>query len=161
MAKPQVFMRTPGKVSGFVIIYKLYLQIKMRGVAVKEQIQWILSYIQGRLADVWKENTLEYLEGDLLEYEIVGEFLVDIRKEFGGGDKKKVKAVELKRLEQKGRIMKDFVQEFRRIARGNEYERRPLVKEFKREINWVNIRELNRELCTRLFILYIINYHDS
>jgi len=29
----------------------------------------------------------------------VGEFLVDIRKEFGGGDKKMVKVAELKRLE--------------------------------------------------------------
>ena len=31
--------------------------------------------------------------------------------------------------------MKEFVQEFRRAARGSEYERRLLVKEFKREIN--------------------------
>jgi len=29
---------------------------------------------------------LEDLEGEVLEYENVGEFLADIRKEFGGGD---------------------------------------------------------------------------
>ena len=29
---------------------------------------------------------LEDLEAEVLEYETVGEFLVDIRKEFGGGD---------------------------------------------------------------------------
>ena len=38
MIKPQVFDGTPGKVSGFVTVYKLYLRIRMRGVAVEEQI---------------------------------------------------------------------------------------------------------------------------
>ena len=37
----------------------------------------------------------------MLEYEIVGEFLADIRKEFGGGDKKSVKVAELKRWSNK------------------------------------------------------------
>ena len=71
----------------------------MREVVVEEQIQWVLSYIQGGSADIWKENILEDLEGGLLEYETVGEFLADIRKEFGGGDEKMVKVAELKRLE--------------------------------------------------------------
>jgi len=51
------------------------------------------------LADVWKKNILEDLKGELLEYENVGEFLVDIRKEFGGGDEELVKVAELRRLE--------------------------------------------------------------
>ena len=71
----------------------------MREVVVEEQIQWVLSYMQGESADIWKKNILEDLEGELLEYEIVGEFLVDIRKEFGGGDEETVKVAELKRLE--------------------------------------------------------------
>ena len=89
------------------------------------------------MADVWKENILEDLEGRLLEYEIVGEFLVDIRKEFGGGDKESVKVAELKRLEQEGKMMEEFVQEFRRAARKSGYEGRPLVEEFKRGINTI------------------------
>jgi len=48
----------------------------------------VLLYIQGESVDIWKENMLEDLEGGLLKYEIVGEFLADIRKEFGGEDKK-------------------------------------------------------------------------
>ena len=52
---------------------------------------------------------LEDLEEGLLEYKIVEEFLVDIKKEFGGGDKEGVKVVELKRLEQEGKIMEEFV----------------------------------------------------
>jgi len=94
------------------------------------------------LADVWKENTLEDLEERLLEYEIVGEFLADIKKEFGRGDEKLVKVAELKRLEQRGKTMEEFVQEFRRVARGSRYERRLLVEEFKRGINATICRRL-------------------
>ena len=35
----------------------------------------------------------------MLEYEIMEVFLTDIRKEFGGEDKKSVKVTELKKLE--------------------------------------------------------------
>jgi len=38
-------------------------------------------------------------EVENLEYEIVEEFLIDLRKEFRKEDKKAVKVVELKRLE--------------------------------------------------------------
>ena len=85
--------------------------------------------------DVWKENTLEDLEAGLLEYEITGEFLAEIRKEFGGGNEELVKVAELRRLEQRGKTIEEFVQEFRRAARGSGYEGRPLIEEFKRGIN--------------------------
>jgi len=52
---------------------------------------------------------LENLEGDLLEYETVEKFLADIRKEFREGDEELVKMAELRRLEQGGKIMKEFV----------------------------------------------------
>ena len=71
----------------------------------------------------------------MLEYEIVGEFLADIKKEFEGEDKKSVKVTELKRLEQEEKTMKEFVQKFRKAVRRSEHKRRPLVKEFKREIS--------------------------
>ena len=41
---------------------------------------------------------MEDLEGELLEYEIVGEFLANIRKEFRRENEELVKVVELKRL---------------------------------------------------------------
>ena len=75
---------------------------------------------------------MEDLEGGLLEYETVEEFLAGIRKEFGRGDEELVKVVELRRLEQEGKTMKKFVQELRRTARGSGYEGRLLVEEFKR-----------------------------
>ena len=44
-----------------------------------------------------------------MEYEIVGEFLADIKREFGGGDKEMVKVAELRRLEQGSKMMEKFV----------------------------------------------------
>jgi len=78
---------------------------------------------------------LEDLEIGLLEYEIAREFLAEIKKEFEGGDKEVVKVAELRRLEQREKIMEEFVQEFRKAARKSGYERRPLVEEFKRDVN--------------------------
>ena len=88
----------------------------MKEAPLEEQIQWILSYIQGESADVWKENMLEDLERGILEYETVGEFFMDIRKEFGRGDEKMVKAAELRRIEQGGKTMEEYMQEFQRAA---------------------------------------------
>ena len=44
-----------------------------------------------------------------LEYEIVEEFLADLKKEFGGENKEAVKVVELNKLEQGERTMEEFV----------------------------------------------------
>ena len=107
----------------------------MREATVEEQVQWILSYVQGGSADVWKENVMEELEAGEIEHETVEEFLISLKKEFGGGEEESVKAAELRKLEQGGRTMEEFVQEFKRAARGSEYEGRLLVEEFKRGMN--------------------------
>jgi len=91
---------------------------------------------------VWKENVLEELEAGELEFETVGEFLVEIKKEFGGGEEESVKATELKKLEQREKMMEEFIQEFKRAARESEYEGRLLVEEFKREMNGMIRRKL-------------------
>ncbi len=66
-----------------------------------------------------------------MEYKSVEKFLTCLRKEFGGGEEESVKAVELRRMEQGGKTMEEYVQEFKRAARGSGYEGRPLVEEFK------------------------------
>ena len=46
-----------------------------------------------------------------------------------------MKVAELKRLEQKRKMMEKFVQEFKKAARESRYKGRSLVEEFKRGIN--------------------------
>ena len=84
---------------------------------------------------MWKENVMEELEAGEVEYELVEEFLTILKKEFGGGEEEAVKAAELRRVEQGGKTMEEYVQEFKRIARGSGYKGRPLVEEFKRGMN--------------------------
>ena len=85
---------------------------------------------------------MEELEAGEVEYESAEEFLTSLRKEFGGGEEESVKAAELRKMEQGGRTMEKYVQEFKRAVRGSGYEERPLIEEFKRGIN----REIRRKL---------------
>ena len=84
---------------------------------------------------MWKENMMDELESGEMEYEMVEDFLTSLRKEFGGGEEESVKAAELRKLEQGGRTMEEFVQEFKRATRGSRYKGRPLIEEFKRGMN--------------------------
>ena len=78
---------------------------------------------------------MEEIEAGEVEYKSAEEFLVVLKKEFGGGEEESMKAVELRKLEQGGRTMEEFVQEFKWAARGSRYEGRPLMEEFKQGIN--------------------------
>ena len=48
----------------------------------------------------------------------------------------------LKRIEQREKIIKEFVQKFKRAVRDSSYKRKILVKEFKRKMNKVIRRKL-------------------
>jgi len=78
--------------------------------------------VQGGSADVWKENVIEELESGEVEYESVEEFLMSLKKEFGEGEEESVKVAELRKVEQGGKMMEEFVQEFKRMARESGYE---------------------------------------
>ena len=135
IAKLAIFSGEAGKVGGFVTTCRLYLRMKMREATVEEQVFWVLSHVQGGSADVWKENVMEELESGEIEYETAEELLMTLKKEFGGGEEELVKTAELRKLEQGGRTMEEFVQEFKRAARESGYEGRLLVEAFKRGIN--------------------------
>ena len=85
---------------------------------------------------------MEEIEAGEVEYKSAEEFLTCLRKEFGREKEESVKAAELRKLEQGGRMMEEFVQKFKQVARGSGYERRLLVEEFKRRMN----REIRRKL---------------
>ena len=109
IAKPAIFNREVGKVGRFIMACRLFLRIKLRGAMVEEQVQWVLSYMQGGSADVWKENVMEELESGEVEYESAEEFLISLKKKFGGGEKESMKVVELRKLEQEGKTIEEFV----------------------------------------------------
>ena len=130
-----IFNGEAAKVGGFITACRLFVRMKLRRATVEEQVQWVLSYVQGGSADVWKENVMEELEAGEVEYESVEEFFTTLKKEFGGGEEESVKAAELRRMEQGGKTMEEYVQEFKRAVRESGYEGRPLVEEFKQGIN--------------------------
>ena len=86
--------------------------------------------MQGELADTWKENIIENLENESLEFAPVEEFLMDLKKEFGEEDNKIIKVAELKKVEQRNRMMKKFLQKFRKAAKRSGYKERLLMEEF-------------------------------
>ena len=92
--------------------------------------------------DIWKENLLDDLETEEVEFGSAGEFLLELRKKFEEKDQELVKVAELREIEQKGKTIEEFIQEFWRAARGSGYEERALVEKFKRRIN----RAIRRKL---------------
>ena len=100
VAKPAIFNGEAGKMGGFIMACRLFLRMKMKRNIVEEQVQWVLSYVQGRSADVWKENMMEEIEAGEIKYEDMEEFLTSLRKEFSGEEEESVKAVELRKMEQ-------------------------------------------------------------
>ena len=84
---------------------------------------------------MWKENVMEELEAGKVEYESVEEFFTILKRKFGADEEESVKVAELRKMEQGGRTMEEFVQEFKRVARGSRYEGQPLMEEFKRGMN--------------------------
>jgi len=53
------------------------------------------------------------------------------------------KIEQLQTIEQGGRTCNEYVQEFKKVARGSGYEGRPLIEEFKRGLN----RAIRRKLA--------------
>ena len=82
--------------------------------------------MQKELADIWKENIIEDLENKSLEFVIVGEFLIDLKKEFGEEDNEIIKVVELKKVEQENRMIKKF----RKAVKRSRYKGRFLMEKF-------------------------------
>jgi len=62
--------------------------------------------------------------------------------DFGEMSEEERKIEQLRTIEQGRRTYNEYVQEFKKVARESSYERRPLIKEFKRELNGAIRRKL-------------------
>jgi len=135
VAKPQVFREKIEEVSVFINVAHLYLRTKMTDEAATTQVAWVLSYVQGGVAEAWKDNLLDELAKEESEVDMVEKLFTKIRNDFDETSKEKRKIEQLRTMEQKGRTCNEYVQEFKKVARGSDYERRPLIEEFKRGLN--------------------------
>ena len=131
VARPQVFSGKIEEVSTFVNMACLYIRIKMTEETAATQVAQILSYVQGGIAEAWKDNLLDELAKGELEVELVEQLFTKIRNNFGETQEEERKIEQLRTIEQGGRTYDKYVQEFKKVARGSGYEGRPLIEEFK------------------------------
>jgi len=106
------------------------------------QVAWVLSYMQGGIAEAWKDNLLDELAKEESEVELAEQLFAKIRNDFGETSEEERKIEQLRTIEQGGRTCNEYVQEFKKVARGSGYEGRPLIKEFKRGLNGAIRRKL-------------------
>jgi len=107
------------------------------------QVAWVLLYMQGGIAEVWKDNLLEELAKGESEVESVEQLFAKIRNNFREISEEERKIEQLRTIEQRRRTCNEYVQEFKKVARRSSYEGRPLIEEFKRELN----RAIRRKLA--------------
>ena len=135
VVRPQVFSGKMEEMSVFVNIACLYIRMKMTEKVAATQVAWVLSYIQGGIVKAWKDNLLDKLAKGKSEVELVEQLFTKIRNDFGEISEEERKIEQLRTIEQGGRTCDKYVQEFKKVARESSYERRPLIKEFKKGLN--------------------------
>ena len=143
VARPQVFSRRMEEVSTFINVARLYIRMKITEEATVTQVAWVLSYVQGGIAEAWKDNLLDELAKEESEVESAEQLFTKIRNNFGETLEEERKIEQLRTIEQGGRLCDKYVQEFKKVTRRSGYERRPLIEEFKRGLN----RAIRRKLA--------------
>lgn len=73
--------------------------MRMRDEEIEEQVQQILVYVQGGLANIWKENLLENIKVGEMAFALVRDFLVELKREFREGNNELSKVAKLKKVE--------------------------------------------------------------
>ena len=124
----------------FINVVHLYIRMKITKEAATTQVTWVLSYVQGGIAEVWKDNLLDELAKKESEVELAEQLFTKIRDDFEETLEEKRKIEQLRTIEQRGRTCDEYVQKFKKVTRGSGYKRRPLIKEFKRGLSG-NIRK--------------------
>ena len=73
------------------------------------QAAWVLSYVQGGIAEAWKDNLLDKLAKGESEVESAEQLFAKIKNDFGETLEEKRKIEQLRTIEQGGRICDKYV----------------------------------------------------
>ena len=92
---------------------------------------WVLSYVQGGIAEAWKDNLLDELAKEESEVESAEQLFAKIRNDFEEISEEERKIEQLRTIKQGGRTCDEYVQKFKKVTRESSYEKRPFIKEFK------------------------------
>jgi len=122
VARPQIFSGKIEKMSMFINTARIYIRMKMIEEAATTQVAWVLSYVQGGVVEVWKDNLLDELAKGESEVELAEQLFTKIRNDFGETLEEERKIEQLRMIEQGGRTCDKYVQEFKKVARGSGYE---------------------------------------
>jgi len=141
-ARPQVFSRRMEEMSAFINVACLYIRMKITEEAAAVQVAWVLSYVQGGIAEAWKDNLLDELAKGESKMESAEQLFTKIRNNFGETSEEKRKIEQLRTIEQGERTCDEYVQKFKKVTRRSGYEGRPLIEEFKQGLNGAIRRKL-------------------
>jgi len=142
VTRPQVFSGKMEEVSAFVNTARLYIRMKITEEVGATQVAWVLSYMQGGIAEVWKDNLLDELAKGESKVESAEQLFAKIRNDFRETSEEERKIEQLRTIKQGGRTCDEYVQEFKKVTRGSGYEGKPLIEEFKRGLNGAIRRKL-------------------
>jgi len=73
------------------------------------QVAWVLSYMQGGIAEAWKDSLLDELAKGEPEVELAEQLFAKIRNDFGKTLEEKRKIEQLRTIEQGGRTCNEYV----------------------------------------------------
>ena len=82
----------------------------------------MLSYVQGGVAEAWKDNLMDELAKGESEMETVEQLFSKIRNDFGEISEEERKIEQLRTIEQGNRTCDKYIQEFKKVTRGSGYK---------------------------------------
>ena len=85
-APPPKFTGERSQVVGFINACHLFMQMRMTQVGERSKISWVLSYVQGGIAEIWKDNILDEITKGTSLVNTAEELFTKIRQEFGEFD---------------------------------------------------------------------------
>jgi len=109
VARPQIFSGRMEDMSAFINAARIYIRMKMTEEAATTQVAWVLSYVQGGVAEAWKDNLLDELAKGESEVESVEKLFTKIRNDFGETSEEERKIEQLQTIEQGGRTYDEYV----------------------------------------------------